>query len=87
MLERYYFLADVLSLALALSLKNRTAIFTACAVQMASFLSLLTLMHFFYRPFPALVGALCAGAALVSMCRLARPTLKVPISRNRPAFG
>ena len=75
MLERYYLLGDVMTVALALSLKNRAAFIAMCAVQMASILSHVTLMYFFYDPYPALLGAIFAAAALVIMCRLLRPSL------------
>jgi hypothetical protein len=70
MLERYYFLGDVLALALALSLRTRGATFIALAVQMASLLSLLTYVYWYHAPYPALAGAVCAGAALIAMGRL-----------------
>jgi len=72
MLERYYFLADVLALALALTLRTRRATFIAVAVQMASLLSLLTYVYWYHEPYPALGGAICAAAALVAMGRLLR---------------
>src|SRR5207253_2066775 len=67
MLERYYFLGDVMTLALVLSLRSRPALYAMCAVQIASILSHITLMYFFYRPYPALVGALFAAAGLALM--------------------
>jgi hypothetical protein len=70
MLERYYFLGDVLALAFALSLRTRGATFIAVAVQMASLLSLLTYVYWYHAPYPALGGAVCAGAALAVMSRL-----------------
>jgi hypothetical protein len=76
MLERYYFLGDVMTLALAFSWNTRTAWFSACAVQLASILTHLTYIYFFYDPWPALVGAICAAAALVAMCRLAAPNFR-----------
>lgn len=72
MLERYYFLADLLSLALAVSYLSRTTVAIAAAVQLASFLSLLTYMYFYFRPYPTLFGALLATAALVGTYLLAR---------------
>jgi Gpi18-like mannosyltransferase len=72
MLERYFFLADVLALVLALSLRNRTAIFVAVSIQTASLLSLLTYIYWFYTPFPTLIGAIFSTAALVATCVLAR---------------
>jgi Gpi18-like mannosyltransferase len=71
MLERYFFLADVLSLALALSVRNRTATFVAIAVQLASLLSLLTYIYWFYTPFPTLIGVVFSAAALPAICVLA----------------
>ncbi|MEO8456112.1 MAG: hypothetical protein ABI454_13230 [Sphingomicrobium sp.] len=72
MLERYFFLADVLSLALALSLRNRTATFAAIAIQLASLLSLLTYIYWFYTPFPTLIGAFFSTAALAATLVLVR---------------
>ena len=72
MLERYYFLADVLALALALTLRTRSATFIAVAVQLASLMSLLTYVYWYHQPCPALGGAICAGAALVTLGRLLR---------------
>ena len=71
MLERYYFLGDVMTLALALSWKSRTTGFVLRAVQLASILSLITYIHFYHHPYLALVGAACALAGLVAMARLA----------------
>jgi hypothetical protein len=76
MLERYYFLGDVMTLALALSWKCRGTAIAVCAVQAASVLSLITYMYFFYDPYPALVGALCAAAGLFVMCRMAAPEFR-----------
>jgi hypothetical protein len=73
MLERYYFLGDVMTLALALSWKNRESAFAVRAVQLASILSHLTYLYFFDHPYPALVGAVCAAAGLVAMGRLVAP--------------
>ena len=72
MLERYYFLADLLSLALAISYRSRATLFIAAAVQLASSLSLLTYMYFFYQPYPTLVGTFLAAGALVSTYLLVR---------------
>jgi hypothetical protein len=68
MLERYFFLADVLALVLALSLRSRAATIIAVAIQAASLLSLLTYIYWFYTPFPTLVGALFSTAALAATC-------------------
>jgi len=73
MLERYYFLGDVMTLALALSWPNRTTAFVVRAVQLASVLSLMTYIHFYHDPYLALVGAACAAAGLGAMTVLAAP--------------
>ena len=73
MLERYYFLGDVMTLALALCWKVRTTGFAVRAVQLASILSLLTYIHFYHHPYLALVGTACAAAGLVALCKLAVP--------------
>jgi Gpi18-like mannosyltransferase len=72
MLERYFLLADLLSLALALSYRTRSTIFIAVAVQLASSLSLLTYMYFYYWPYPTLVATAMSTAALVLTYALAR---------------
>jgi Gpi18-like mannosyltransferase len=64
MLERYYFLADVLAVAVALSMRTPTAILVALCVQLASLLSLLTYMYFYVWPYPTLAGACFSAAAL-----------------------
>ena len=74
MLERYYFLGDVMTLALALSFKNRSAIFAVCTVQLASILSHIAYVYFFDHPYPALVGAAFAAAGLAAMCWLVAPS-------------
>ena len=91
MLERYYFLGDLLSLAAAVSFRSRPAIFVAVAVQLASFLSLLTYMYFYYQPYPTLVAIIPATAALVATYLLARkfgtewPRFRSPLRRNTSA--
>jgi hypothetical protein len=87
MLERYYFLGDVMTLALVFSLRSRPAFYAMCAVQIASILSHITLMYFFYQPYPALVGALFAAAGLAIMARLAAPQLKATLADLRSHFG
>ena len=72
MLERYYFLADVLALALALLLQTRRAALIAIGVQGASLLSLLTYIYWYHWPYPALAGPPLAAAALVMTAMLAR---------------
>jgi 4-hydroxybenzoate polyprenyltransferase len=72
MLERYFFLADLLSLAMAISYRERTMLIVAAFVQLASLLSLLTYMYFYYQPWPALIGVLLATAALWMTFVLAR---------------
>ncbi|MFL5218244.1 MAG: hypothetical protein ACJ8DO_06170, partial [Microvirga sp.] len=83
MLERYYFLGDVMTLALALSLKNRTATLAALAVQMASVLSHMTYLYSFDEPYPALGGAVCATVGIVPMCRLAAPSFDAFVASLR----
>jgi Gpi18-like mannosyltransferase len=88
MLERYFFLADVLALVLALSLRNRTATFVAFAIQSASLLSLLTYIYWFYTPFPTLIGGLFSSAALAATCVLiAQSGAHWPWSSRIPASG
>ncbi len=52
MLERYYFLADVLALTLALSFQTRRAVAIAVAVQCASLVSLMTYAYWFSLALP-----------------------------------
>jgi Gpi18-like mannosyltransferase len=87
--ERYYFLADVLALALALALRTRGATFIAVAVQMASLLSVFTYVYWYHDPYPALVAAVFASAALFAMGQLLRDGLqRAPRPSVRPfAFG
>ena len=70
MLERYYFLGDVMTLALALSFRTRPTICAMLAVQTASMLSHVTSMYFFYEPYPALIGVPLAAASIAIMCGL-----------------
>lgn len=83
MLERYYFLGDVASFALALTLRTQPAVYAACAIQAASVLSLFTLMYFFHQPYPALLGALFAAAGLAVICRMAAPQIRSLVSDGR----
>jgi hypothetical protein len=83
MLERYYFLGDVLTLALALSMRTRPALYAMLAVQMASVLSHVTLMYFFYEPYPAIPGIMFAAGGLAIMCRLAAPEIRSAIAASR----
>ena len=87
MLERYYFLGDVMTLALALSWKNKESAFAVRAVQMASILSHLTYMYFFDHPYPALAGVVCAAAGLVAMCRLAAPDFHALVAVMRSGLS
>lgn len=70
--ERYYFLADVLSLALALTVKTRSAIFTAIAIQVASMTSLVSYAFFYNEPYPTLAGSFFAAAAMFLTWRTLR---------------
>jgi Gpi18-like mannosyltransferase len=72
MLERYYFLGDVLALAMALSFAGRRATLTAVAVQLGSAISLLTYIYSYHWPYPALAGTAFAAAGLVGMLALLR---------------
>ena len=46
-------------------------ILVAAGVQLASFLSLLTYMYFYYQPYPTLIAIIPATAALVGTSGLA----------------
>jgi Gpi18-like mannosyltransferase len=74
MLERYYFLADVLALALAISFRSRLACLIALTVQSASLLSLLTYILWYHHPYPTLFGSAFAATALAAICVLLRQT-------------
>lgn len=87
MLERYYFLGDVMTLALALSVKDRRATVAALGVQLASVLSHMTYLYSFDHPYPALGGAVCATVALVAVGRLAAPELKALLDDLRVRTG
>ena len=76
MLERYYFLGDVMTLALALTWLNRPSAIAVRAVQIASVLTHLTYIYFFYDPWPTLVGFVFAAAGLVAMGMLAAPAFR-----------
>ena len=75
MLERYYFLGDVMTLALALSVKSPLSRSALIAVQAASILSHITYVYFFHEPWPALIGAIFATAGLCAMCVLIAPSV------------
>ena len=89
MLERYYFLGDVLALVLALSFQTRRAAAIAAAVQAASLVSLLTYVYWFHWPYPALLGVPLAGFAIVSTVKLMREEgvrwPRLAMSASRPA--
>lgn len=87
MLERYYFLGDVMTLALALTVRHELASFAMRAVQLASILTHLTYTYFFYEPWPTLVGAVFAAAGLSAMCALALPEFKSLIAELRRNNG
>lgn len=70
MLERYFFLAGLISIALAVSYTSRATVFIACAVETASLLSLITYMYFYAAPYLTLIGALFAAAALITAIML-----------------
>lgn len=91
MLERYYFLGDVLTLALALSWRTRAAGLIAGLVQAASLISLLTYIYWYHWPYPALLGIGFAGAGVAGMVSLLRrsevewPRLNLVVAARRPA--
>lgn len=65
--ERYFFLADVLAVAMALGLRTQAAIRIAVLVQAISLSALAT---FIYGPAgPALLGGVVAGYAILAICR------------------
>jgi Gpi18-like mannosyltransferase len=66
MLERYFFLADLLSLSAALALRTRASILVAVAMQLASTFSLVTYMYFFGSPYLTMAGVLFSTAAMVT---------------------
>ena len=66
MLERYFFLADILSLVIAISLRTRRAMFIAAAIQVASLLTLETYLYFYLTPYLTVVGAVISTAALAA---------------------
>lgn len=91
MLERYYFLADLLSLAMAIIYRDRSSVLIAASVQLASFLSLITYMYFFYQPYLALAGTGFSVAAIAMSYRLALregahwPRIRLSVAPLRPA--
>jgi Gpi18-like mannosyltransferase len=66
--ERYFFLADVLALALALSSRDRGVIGIAVAVQFASLAALVS--YIYDWRVPVLIGSLAAAAALAGAARV-----------------
>lgn len=76
MLERYYFLGDILTLALAIAVPGRLSGIAVRAVQLASILSHITYIYFFDHPWPALIGAFSATIALVTLCLMAAPAFQ-----------
>jgi Gpi18-like mannosyltransferase len=67
--ERYYFLADALVLVLALAAPTRRNLYVAATVQIASLLSVITYVYFYFHPLPALAGTFIAAFALVAIWR------------------
>ena len=70
--ERYFFLADLLSLAAAISYPRRAAITTAAATQLASLLSLITYLFYGSWAWLTFAGVPFAGLALAMTFVLAR---------------
>lgn len=87
MLERYYFLGDILTLALAVAVPGRLTGLAVRAVQLASILSHLTYIYFFNHPWPALIGAMAAAAGLAAMCALAAPSFLQIVDAGRVTLG
>lgn len=91
MLERYYFLAGLLSVAAAISYPRWSTIALAAAIEIASGLSLLTYMYFYAQPYLTLIGVPFAGAAIAGAYLLARrnvaewPTLNAVAAPPPPA--
>ena len=81
--ERYFFLADLLSLAAAISYREPKVFWMAGATQLASLLSLLTYVYF-TSAYPTLVGVLFATAALVLCLLLTKRSIDVrcPLVRS-----
>ena len=75
MLERYYFLGDILALATALSFATKPAIKVAIAVQFASAISLLTYIYSYHWPYPALAGIFFAAGGLAGTVVLLRDSI------------
>lgn len=72
MLERYYFLADVLAVAVALAWRTRKSGLAALAIQSASLVTLLTYIYSYHWPYPALLGIGFAAAGLATTISLLR---------------
>jgi hypothetical protein len=70
MLERYYFLGDVMTLALFLTVRTRATFLAALAVQGATILSYVSAMFFYYEPYPTLIGAIVAAGGLAILFAL-----------------
>jgi len=84
MLERYYFLADILALSMALAFATRRAVLVAIAIQIASAISLLTYIYSYHWPYPALAGIAFAAAGLVGTILMLRDSrLEQPALQER----
>ena len=68
--ERYFFLADILAFALALTARDRRTVVIAIAVQLTSLSALVSYIYNWRAP--ALIGALVGGMAILSIWRLAK---------------
>jgi hypothetical protein len=75
MLERYYFLGDVMTLALALTWLNRPSAIAVRAVQIASMLTHFGYIYFSNDPWPTLVGVVFAAVGLGAMGILAASSI------------
>lgn len=88
MLERYFFLAGLISIAMAASFPSRATLVTAIAIELASLLSLLTYMYFFADPYPTLIGLLFAAGALgMLITGIAKAVARTGSTVTQPIIG
>jgi len=80
MLDRFFFLADLLSLAIAYSRRDRASIALAVVVQCGSFFSIVAYLH--QWPWLNAAASLFTGSALLYV--LAKISLNWPAARGEP---
>jgi Gpi18-like mannosyltransferase len=91
--ERYFFLADLLSLAAAISFPRRTVILSTLATQLASLLSLITYLFYGSWAYPTFAGVPLAMLAIILAFTLARtcsaewPRFRISAGPPLPASG